>query len=69
MQLLNHYVAKPEDEKFYEYSREVDVLKISEGLAGNVWAEGAQILWNDVDKHKDFMRKEAAKKIDRKSVV
>ena len=69
MQLFSHYVAAPEDEKFYDYSPDVKALKISDGLAGKVWSERAQLLWNDIDKHDDFIRRDAAKQIGLKSVL
>jgi len=69
MQLFSHYVAAPEDEKFYDYSPDVKALQISEGLAGKVWSERAQLLWNDIDNHDDFIRRDAAKQIGLKSVL
>lgn len=69
IQLLSHHVAAHEDEKFYDYSRDVNSLQIAESLAGKVWSNGAQLLWNDVDSHKGFIRKDAAKKIGLKAVL
>jgi len=69
IQLLSHYVAATEDEKFYNYSLDVNALQIAEGLAGKVWSERTQLLWNDIDNHKDFVRRDAAKKIGLKAVL
>jgi len=69
MHLLSHYVADPSDEEFYGNSPETDTFKIVEGLAGKVWSEGAQLLWMDLEKHEDFLRKDAAKRIGLKAVL
>ncbi|MFT6894438.1 MAG: PAS domain S-box-containing protein, partial [Algoriphagus sp.] len=69
MQLLSHYVAAPEDEKFYEDSREFITYSKSEGLPGIVWSNGEQLLLDNVGECKDFIRRDAAKKIGLKSVI
>ncbi len=69
MQLFSHYLAEPDDERFYDYSLEVKTYRISEGLAGKVWAERVQVIWNDDDISNDFARADAAKKIGLKSVL
>jgi len=69
MQFFSHYVAAPTDEKFYDDSPEFIAFKRSEGLSGKVWTEGVQLLWDDVEKSKDFIRRDAAKKIGLKSAM
>ena len=69
IQLFAHYVPNPQDEKFYQYNDEVNSLKIGEGLGGKVWAAGKQLHWNDIENYKDFVRKDAAKKIGLQAVL
>ncbi len=69
MQLFSHYVPAPDDEKFYDYSPDANAMQLSKGLAGNVWAARTQLLWNDIENHQDFLRRDAAKKIGLKSVL
>ena len=69
MLLFSHYLADSGDEKFYEYSRDIKAFKLSEGLTGKVWSDRAQHLWNATEMSKDFVRKEAAKKIGLKSIM
>jgi PAS domain S-box-containing protein len=69
MQLFSHYVAAPEDEKFYDDSSEFMAYEKSEGLSGKVWSEGIQILLDDVGECKEFIRRDQAKKIGLKSVI
>ncbi len=69
IQLLSHYVATPEDEKFYDYSQEVRTFRMFESLAGKVWAERVEFLWDDIENNKNFVRKEAAKMIGLKAVL
>lgn len=69
MHLLSHYIASPHDEVFYNDSAEIDVFKMAEGLAGKVWSEGSQLLWNDIENHSDFVRRDAARRIGLKAVL
>jgi PAS domain S-box-containing protein len=69
MQLFSHFVAEPEDEKFYDLSHEIDAFKISESLVGKVWSQRIQLHWDDIENNKDFVRREAAKKIGLKTVL
>ncbi|MBA2611156.1 MAG: PAS domain S-box protein [Bacteroidetes bacterium] len=69
IQLFSHYLADPNDEKFYDDSNKHITFKIAEGLAGKVYSEGAQLLWDDIENNKDFVRRDAAKKIGLKAVL
>ncbi|MFT6828511.1 MAG: PAS domain S-box-containing protein [Roseivirga sp.] len=69
MQLFSHYVAAPEDETFYEDTQEFIAYPKSEGLQGIAWAKGKQLLLENVGESKDFIRRNAAKKIGLKSVI
>ena len=69
MQLLTHYVANPEDEKFYNYSPDLNAIEISEGLAGRVWKAKKQLIWNHNDINQKFLRKDAANKIGLKAIL
>ncbi|ASO07419.1 PAS domain S-box protein [Arenibacter algicola] len=69
IQLINHYVADPVDEKFYLLSSEIQAFQKSEDLIGKVWSKGVQLQCNDIEKTKDFSRRDAAKKIGLKSVL
>jgi PAS domain S-box-containing protein len=69
IQLLSHYVADPDDEKFFEDSSEFISYSKSEGLPGIVWSKKKQLLWDDVENIKQFKRRDSAKKIGLKSVI
>jgi PAS domain S-box-containing protein len=69
IQFISHYVAAADDEKIYANDTTIDNYKIAESLAGMVWAEGAQLLWDNVENQNDFVRKDAAKKIGLKAVI
>ncbi len=61
--------AIPEDEKLYDYSPNITALQFSEGLAGTVWMEREQILWNASEDNNNFVRRGAAKSIGLKAVL
>ncbi|MEO6668054.1 MAG: PAS domain S-box protein, partial [Ferruginibacter sp.] len=69
MKLLSHYVANNKDENFYEESNKVQAFKMSESMVGKVWAQQKQLLWDDIENNKDFVRREGAKKIGLKAVL
>ncbi len=69
IQLIDHYLANPEDEAFYLSSSEVRAFNKSESLVGKVWFEETQLIWSDIEISKDFLRREAAKKIGLKYVM
>jgi PAS domain S-box-containing protein len=69
MQLFSHYVAAPEDETFYEDTQEFIAYSKSEGLPGIAWSKGEQLIMENVGECKDFIRRNAAKKIGLKSVI
>ncbi len=69
MQLFSNYLADPNDEVFYEYSSKIDTFKISQSLVGKVWSQRKQLLWDDLENHNDFARRNAAKKIGLKAVL
>jgi len=69
IQLISHYAADLEDEQFYIYSQDFRVLNMSESIAGKVWSEKTQILWDDVKDHEHFVRRDGAKKIGLKSML
>ena len=69
MKLLTHHVANINDESFYEYSKAFDAFKMSDSMVGKVWAQQQQLLWDDIENNKDFLRREGAKKIGLKAVL
>lgn len=69
MQLLNHFVAEPKDEVFYDYDLDLNNFEISKGLAGQVWNEKAQLLWDHDEINKKFLRKDAANMIGLKAIL
>jgi PAS domain S-box-containing protein len=69
MLLFSHYMPDPNDETFYDDGLEIYSFKMDEGLVGKVWSQGTGIFWNDIKNNKDFIRKDAAKKIGLKSVL
>ncbi len=71
MQLFSHYVSNTEDEKLYNFIPNITKLRLSEGLAGMVWTEKKQNLWNDIESkdNTDFVRREAMRSIGLKSVL
>lgn len=64
IQLFGHYVAEIEDEKFYENTLDLDTFKVKEGLAGAVWHEKKQVLWDNIANNSKFVRQSAAQKIN-----
>ncbi|WP_127846761.1 PAS domain S-box protein [Psychroflexus aestuariivivens] len=69
IKLLSHYLVDPNDEIFYELSKDVKTFKISESLVGKVWSEQRQLLWDNIEKQTDFVRKNAAKKIGLNAIL
>jgi PAS domain S-box-containing protein len=69
MLLFSHYVAKSEDEVFYDNSSENLIYQKSEGLSNKTWTNGVQLLWSTVEKYDGFARGDAAKKIGLKSIM
>ncbi|MEO7924231.1 MAG: PAS domain S-box protein [Chitinophagaceae bacterium] len=69
IQLLTHYVENHQDEIFYHYSHGANAFKMSESLVGKVWSQQAPLLWDDLENNKDFVRRDAAKKIGLKAVL
>ncbi len=69
MQLFSHYLADPTDERFYEYTVDINSFKIAESLVGNVWSQQKQLVWDDVENQNGFARHDAAYKIGLKAVL
>tara|TARA_R100001369_G_scaffold81955_2_gene113369 strand:- start:19912 stop:24861 length:4950 start_codon:yes stop_codon:yes gene_type:complete len=69
IQLINHYVADSRDEEFYILSSQIQAFQESVGLIGKVWSKGIQLPCYEIEKCKDFVRRDAAKKIGLKSVL
>lgn len=69
MQLLSHYVASIDDERFYDDTPGFASYKINESLVGTVWSQSTEILWDDVEHHHNFIRKDAAKRIGLKAIL
>jgi PAS domain S-box-containing protein len=69
MLLFSHYMPDPNDETFYDDGLEIYSFKMDEGLAGKVWAQETEIFWNDIKNNKDFVRKDAAKRIGLKAIL
>lgn len=69
LHLLSHCIADPKDKVFYSEHPDIPDFKITDGLQGKVWLTKKQLLWNDIDENKDFVRKETAKKTGLKSVL
>jgi PAS domain S-box-containing protein len=67
MQLFSHYVENHQDENFY--SDGANAFKMFESLVGRVWSQQTPLLWDDIENNKDFVRREAAKKIGLKAVL
>jgi len=60
IQLLAHKTNTANAETFYEWSKDVKYFHTGEGLPGIVWLKKSIILWDDISKNVDFIRKEAA---------
>ncbi|MDO9000851.1 MAG: PAS domain S-box protein [Bacteroidota bacterium] len=69
MRLISHYVITPEDEIFYTHNYHNNKFPKDEGLIGKVWASGKQLLFDDVTKSNEFIRKDSAKRIGLKTVL
>lgn len=62
IQLLANEPTTPNAEIFYKWSKDVTSFGLAEGLPGMVWLKKTSILWNDIRKKDDFIRKMAAEK-------
>ncbi len=69
MQLLNYYLAVPEDEVFYDYKPSLNQFLIKDGLEGRLWSKKKQIIWGKEDIQKKFLRKGAAFKIGLNAIL
>lgn len=67
--LLSKFENSKQATQFYDLSATFKSFKPNEGLQGIVWQKNISVLWSDVQKHKDFVRKEAAKNAGIASVL
>ncbi|MCC5918153.1 MAG: PAS domain S-box protein [Cryomorphaceae bacterium] len=62
IQLVAHQPATQKAEIFYELSKDVKSFQLAEGLPGRVWQKESAMLWKEINKKEEFVRKEAAEK-------
>lgn len=55
--------------RFFEEGTHFSKAKIGEGLPGKLWESRELLLWNDIDDHNLFIRKEEAKRLGLKSAI
>lgn len=60
IRLAGNKSRTPEAEIFSERSKDILSFDLNQGLPGRVWSEKASLLWKDIGKNEDFVRKEAA---------
>ncbi|GMQ29596.1 PAS domain S-box protein [Algoriphagus confluentis] len=66
---LSHFFQSADDEVFYQISNENPQFALGKGLPGKVWESKGQLLWDAVVVKNDFIRKEAAEKINLQTVL
>ncbi|MGM1057304.1 MAG: PAS domain S-box protein [Bacteroidota bacterium] len=69
IQLIAHKSNTSKAELFYEWSNDVKSFHLAEGLPGKVWLKKASLLWKEISKKEDFIRKEAAEKAGIKTAL
>ncbi len=69
VQYTGHYMKEPSNELFYTETKGCDSFEKGSGLPGNIWQKKNQVLWSELEDTKDFVRKEAAKKINLKTIL
>ena len=62
LQLIANNAASTNATTFSESTKEVRTFKLGEGLPGTVWNKKKTLLWKEINKNDDFIRKEAAEK-------
>lgn len=62
LQLMATHAASKNANTFCELTKKNQTFKLGEGLPGAVWSKKNTLLWEDINKKDDFVRKEAAEK-------
>lgn len=62
LQLITNNTATTNATTFSELTKEVRNFKLNEGLPGTVWSKKKTLLWEEINKNNDFIRKVAAEK-------
>ena len=62
LQLLANKSTNSKSDIFYKWSSDITSFQLGEGLPGSVWLKKRSLLWKDISKKDDFIRKVAAKK-------
>jgi len=62
--LVANKSASLQADTFYKWSHEIKAFKPGEGLPGMVWSNRSSLLWENISKNDDFVRKNAAVKAD-----
>lgn len=60
--LITYVAASQSAENFYEWSEEITSFKIRKGLPGKVWDQKKSLIWSEINKNDEFIRKNAAGK-------
>lgn len=69
LQLIANNTATTNAKSFSELTKNIISFKLGEGLPGAVWSNKNIILWEEINKKDDFVRKEAAKKAKIKNAL
>jgi PAS domain S-box-containing protein len=69
LNLIDVYKKNGAAKTFFKLSKEVNQLKKGEGLPGQIWKNNSFEIWDNIDRHKKYLRKEAAKVSGLKSAI
>lgn len=67
--LVGTYSKNPTHHAFFEDQEIMELLAQGQGLPGRVWKTSEIQLWDDLESHEDFVRKECARKFGFKSGI
>ncbi|GGD34766.1 PAS domain S-box protein [Flavobacterium orientale] len=69
LRLSTKFLADSSTVAFYNHAEDITEVTIGEGLPGMVWKEKKSIVWGDLQKNPNFLRREAAKKAKIRSIL
>lgn len=69
LQLIANNTSTTNAKSFSDLTKNIITFKLGEGLPGAVWSNKNTILWEDIHKKVEFVRKEAAKKENIKNAL
>lgn len=69
IQLIAHKSNSSNAGIFYDFTKNVQSIHLGKGLQGAAWLKKSSILWENLEKNKDFIRNEAAGKAGIKTAL